>query len=332
MAFAMTFCPLIAWLIALLPSKSLHIPVLDIDYSIWRIFLFFCAILDGLASLGLLFLPESPKFYLAQNEHDKALEVMRTIFSWNTKARPEDYPIEYIELDETFAHTRKNKSFFKLMWHQTIPLFKTPFLIDTARTAFLMFSLFAASSGFYMWTPDILNTMMKTNQTESTVCSIIDKVANSSTSDPDLPCSQEVDVVVYQITFGMGIIFSIIYFTNGLIINRMGKKNLLSFWFLVCGVCCVFLAWASEFNLIIFLMVTFLVLGVCGSILSVIIVDIYPTNIRAMALSLILLMGRIGAIFGGNFIAFLIIRQCQGLFISMGVFTLFGAIIGLTLK
>lgn len=98
------------------------------------------------------------------------------------------------------------------------------------------------------------------------------------TSDQD--CDSNVDVKVYEITFGMGLIFSVIYFTNGLVINSIGKKNLLSFWFFVCGICCTFLAWAQNFRLILFLMVTFLVLGVCGSILSVILVDMYPTNIR----------------------------------------------------
>lgn len=176
MAFAMTFCPLIAWMVALMPSKSIHIPVLEFDYSIWRIFLFFCASLDGLVSLGLLFLPESPKFYLAQHRQDDALKVMKMIYSCNKNAPGDEYPVEKLELGEDIVEPNKDLSFLKLMWHQTVPLFKTTYLLNTVRTSFLMFSLFAASSGFYMWTPDILNTMNKSNQTESTVCSVIGDV------------------------------------------------------------------------------------------------------------------------------------------------------------
>lgn len=173
MAFAMTFCPGIAWIIAQLPSKSIVIEYLNFEYSIWRIFLFFCALMSGFTSLGLSFLPESPKFYLAHNQHEKAMKVMRMIFSWNTKQPISDYPVEEIRLDENYVARTRERSFFKLMWNQTIPLFQSPFLLNTLRTSFLMFLLFAGSSGFYMWTPDILNILMRNNDTDSTVCHVV---------------------------------------------------------------------------------------------------------------------------------------------------------------
>lgn len=179
MAFAMTFCPGIAWIVAYLPSNAIHVEFIDFQFSIWRIFLLLCASLSGITSLGLYFMPESPKFYIAQNENEKAVQVMAKIYQWNTKNPPQEYPVTEITLDENYLTQYKEHSFFKSMWKQTVPLIEKQFLLNTVRTSFLMFILFAASSGFYLWTPNILNTIMKNNTTDLGVCEIVGDVAQA---------------------------------------------------------------------------------------------------------------------------------------------------------
>ena len=43
-------------------------------------------------------------------------------------------------------------------------------------TSFLMFSLFAASSGFFLWVPSILNNLMETKNQTMAVCDVINIV------------------------------------------------------------------------------------------------------------------------------------------------------------
>jgi len=44
----------------------------------------------------LFFLPESPKFLLTRNDHQKALEVFKQIYATNTGNDPEMYPVSRV--------------------------------------------------------------------------------------------------------------------------------------------------------------------------------------------------------------------------------------------
>jgi hypothetical protein len=180
MAFALTFCPGVGWLILKfqhsITSISIVIPVIELNYSIWRIFLLLCSLLSGFVSLLLFFLPESPKFLLAQERHDEALKILASIYRRN-RGNESAYPVDKIFLDEFVVKRQTERpTFFKQVWLQTSPLFKTPLLSNTLKTSFVMFSLFAASSGFFMWTPDILNKLLEYRDQNYTVCHVIDEV------------------------------------------------------------------------------------------------------------------------------------------------------------
>lgn len=179
MAFALTFCPGVAWLILKfehVATLSFIIPIVGMNYSIWRIFLLACASLSGMVTILLYFLPESPKFLLAQGKHDEALKILEEIYQQNKKSRSY-FPVHSIVLNELLAkQSAMQPSFFRQVWNQTSPLFKAPLLINTLRTSFVMFSLFAASSGFFMWTPDILNKLLDYRGQNFTVCHVIDEV------------------------------------------------------------------------------------------------------------------------------------------------------------
>lgn len=176
MAFALTFCPGVAWLILKfqhIASLSFVIPMIDMNYTIWRIFLLLCASLSGSVSLLLFWLPESPKFLLAQEMHDEALKILKEINRRNKKTETA-FPVHAINLNELCLKKEYvPKSLPRQVWAQTSPLFKPPLLINTLRTSFIMFSLFAASSGFFMWTPDILNKMIDFGLQNVTVCEVI---------------------------------------------------------------------------------------------------------------------------------------------------------------
>lgn len=176
MAFALTFCPGVAWIILKfqhIASISFLIPIIDMNYTIWRIFLLLCASLSGIATVLLFFLPESPKFLLAHERHDEALQILRDICRRNRRNNSV-YLVKNIVLDETqiIEHDR-DQTFIQIAWHQTRPIFKCPLLAHTIRTSFIMFSLFAASSGFLMWTPDILNKLLDHEGMNYTVCDVV---------------------------------------------------------------------------------------------------------------------------------------------------------------
>jgi MFS transporter, VNT family, synaptic vesicle glycoprotein 2 len=154
----------------------------------------------------------------------------------------------------------------------------------------------------------------------------------SNKTSPDAPCQAvNVDESIYEITFFMGAFFSLIYFVNGLVINKVGKKNLLALWFVLCGAAGAAIPWVTDYNTILGLMVVFLTCGVCGSLLSAILVDLFPTNVRAMSLCIVLMIGRFGAVAGSNFVSVMIVTQCELMFGLFGGLLLASAIISILL-
>lgn len=129
----------------------------------------------------------------------------------------------------------------------------------------------------------------------------------------------------------MGSFFSLIYFVNGLVINKIGKQNLLALWFVLCGISGTLIPWSTDYNTILILMVIFLTCGVCGALLSAILVDLFPTNVRAMSLCIVLMIGRIGAVAGSNFVSLMILTQCELMFGFFGCLLLTSALISILL-
>lgn len=140
-----------------------------------------------------------------------------------------------------------------------------------------------------------------------------------------------VDETIYEITFFMGAAFSLVYFVNGIVINKVGKKNLLTIWFVLSGVTGALIPLSTDYHTTVGLMVIFLTCGVCGSLLSAILVDLYPTNVRAMSLCVVLMFGRIGAVAGSNFVSFMLVKQCELMFGLFGALLIISAAISITL-
>ena len=103
MAFALTFCPGVGWLIInfkhLVPSIAFEIPLIGINYTVWRMFVLLCSMLSGTVMILLFFVPESPKFLLAHEKHDEALKILKDINRWNKKTESA-FGVHAISLNE----------------------------------------------------------------------------------------------------------------------------------------------------------------------------------------------------------------------------------------
>lgn len=104
------------------------------------------------------------------------------------------------------------------------------------------------------------------------------------------------------------------YIFIGSVINAIGKKNLLiGFLFITC------LVGVAAQNVVGFTSVQILIgiflLGASGiAIINAIVVDIYPTQVRGMALAISLMFGRFGAVTGSNITGPLMYNMCDYVF------------------
>lgn len=105
---------------------------------------------------------------------------------------------------------------------------------------------------------------------------------------------------VFLVSLAVGAAYAACYLFIGAVINVFGKKNLLTGFIIVTtisGLCAQLLSGYSYIQIGLGL---FLMAGTGIGIVNAISVDLYPTQIRGMALAVSLMFGRLGAMTGSN--------------------------------
>lgn len=64
-----------------------------VELKSWHIFLLICSFPSILTVIFVTFFPESPKFLMTQGRNDEALDILRNIFSMNTRKPKNEYPV-----------------------------------------------------------------------------------------------------------------------------------------------------------------------------------------------------------------------------------------------
>lgn len=130
------------------------IPILEITYKPWRLFLVVCSLPGLFASFALLFLPESPKFVLSQGNQAATIEIIEKINRCNNGSGAKLNLAEIYEENESIENRKRilecKDSKFPLLesiWIQTAPLFKPPYLSSMLLICMIQFSIFYVSTG-----------------------------------------------------------------------------------------------------------------------------------------------------------------------------------------
>ena len=90
MALGMTSLPALAWLIIPLESEiTINIPLIEMKYNMWRLYILLCSILEAVVFICLIYMPESSKYTLIQGDNEKSLEVLKKVYKWNTQKSDE---------------------------------------------------------------------------------------------------------------------------------------------------------------------------------------------------------------------------------------------------
>lgn len=157
--------PLLAWLV-INQTWELYIPVLDVVFKPWRLFMVVCGLPSLLCGLALIPMPESPKFVLSMGQQDETIAILRKMHRINVGSQAEPLVIpsiieelESVERRERNEQDRSGKAvhLIKAMWSQTAPLFQSSNLKCTFIACTMQFGIYVSSNGMYMWFPDILN-------------------------------------------------------------------------------------------------------------------------------------------------------------------------------
>lgn len=145
---------------------TFEVPILNITYKPWRLFMVVCGLPSLLSFVIISFLPESPKFVLGQGKQAEAYQILQKMNRINNgKGSPlGQFEIweepESIENRERILKCKKGRfPFLASVWNQTAPLFRPPYLWPTLLICFIQFCIYITSNGLYMHFADVLNKM-----------------------------------------------------------------------------------------------------------------------------------------------------------------------------
>lgn len=185
------------------------------------------------AFIGFLYLPESPKFLLAQGLYAEALEVLRKIFKTNT-GKPEDsYPSGLIVLNEKSTGLNNTKGFgeaVKLMGKQTLQLFHKKRILQTINMSIIDLIVCIIGAGFTMWLPTVLSSFNDPHSEFLTVCAAIGISKNHSSDICSNPNGLETSHFKTLVFIAMILIFC--FLISSVAVGFIGRKIILSEYFL----------------------------------------------------------------------------------------------------
>ncbi|CAL1685405.1 unnamed protein product [Lasius platythorax] len=345
--------PCIAWLI--LPQKwDITFFSQTIEINSWRVFLAICSLPEFLACAALFAFPESPRFLILKGRHDEALNVFRKIYSLNTGKDPDTYPIKFLE-DEYSVKSSGERIQDKLCssLKQMKPLFLPPNIFKLILISTIQLGATIGSNSLRLWMPQLFamiesykSTLMKNDNRVSglqpSFCYMLiqenlylnsTRYANEMINNGTVACvPAELNSRVFINSIVIAVTGVIGYTLAGTLITVVGKKKLMAICFIVAAACCGSLYWAEDTNGILGLSSVFVAMSsIGGATVTNIIVDNFPTCLRTMAVSITMMMGRIGAVIGNLLFPVLFSLSCLGPFIMIGSACLVSAFLVLIL-
>ncbi|XP_066995287.2 synaptic vesicle glycoprotein 2B [Anabrus simplex] len=148
---------------------------------------------------------------------------------------------------------------------------------------------------------------------------------NSSDGLPPVSsCNSDVDPLAFQNTLIIGLASAIAYLVVGQLISYIPKKTLLVLLLVASGSSGMGMYFAQTYLQILLLSGCFLVLsGMCVSVVNSVVIDVFPTHLRAMAICMSLMMGRVGTVSSSVLLGVLLDLNC-----ALAIFLLSSIVIG----
>ncbi|XP_063705657.1 synaptic vesicle glycoprotein 2B-like [Culicoides brevitarsis] len=324
------YIPAIAWLIL---SNDFRLPLFGaMDFRPWRLLLLAYTLPGFCAALMLTRFKESPRYFMAQGREEDALKVLQWMYVKNRKENVEFYPVKKLisEIEREQVTGKAAKGFtqiVKSMWDQTQPLLKKPLVIFLAINCYMMFAVFFASGGIGIWFADLQNTV-STSNISGTVCQLINyhPPHTNETIEADESCVDTIPTKVYIDSLILGTYYTVAVFIIAFIIRRVGRGYILAFGLFVSGICGLSLLWLEDPMITLTAFSIFIVnAGVSISVISNGVVALFPTKVRAMAVCIILMCGRLGTTVGSNIVGVFIESNCEATFAFFSIVVLVAA-------
>ncbi|XP_047987323.1 putative transporter SVOPL [Leguminivora glycinivorella] len=303
--------PLLAWGIIPLPFRA--------EFGVyafrsWRLLVIVYSSFFIISACLMSFGPESPKYLVSQGKYDEALAVIETMYAANKGKLKDEFPIKVLKIVEDSK--REKVGFITSLKVQSLPLMRPPYAKWMALNGFLLFGVFSTLNGLYMWIPDILNRVLSEGRDGVTACEVIAQRLNE-TQEAEI-CNDSIDQVTFFVNAIASLSCAIISLLVSSTLKIIGKKVLLVLVYFILGSFCISINFIRTSMVFAVLLSALQMVAVAVGPVNAYAVEIFPTHLRGMAVSLAIMLGRIGSILGTNLAGILINATCETTFYFFG--------------
>uniref|UniRef100_A0A2H1VK18 SFRICE_002839 n=1 Tax=Spodoptera frugiperda TaxID=7108 RepID=A0A2H1VK18_SPOFR len=284
----------------------------------WNFYLYLMSLWALAAFVMYVFwLPESPKYLVTQKKYDQAREILISIYKENTGKPADTYPFYNIWKDKnkhSIDEAPERKAEMSIR-HQIVeglynvkPMFQKPLGVYLAMTCFTNFIIMAMYNVLRLWFPQVSAIVENNPLTDGQdLCGVIDKYTSSLkpvilinttlTDEICVPTKSGHETYINSII--LGCVCIIPYVITALLVNRVGKKPLLIGASMISVASSLSLRWASnKIALVSFFSISVAIAQSMISLNQTMTVEMFPTTTRTLAISMIMVIGRIGTLSG----------------------------------
>uniref|UniRef100_A0A1B6BZJ7 Major facilitator superfamily (MFS) profile domain-containing protein n=2 Tax=Clastoptera arizonana TaxID=38151 RepID=A0A1B6BZJ7_9HEMI len=327
---------------------------LDLGFMVfhsWRLFLLLSSVPLVIGAVLMSFLPESPKFVLACGDKDRSLNILQSVYRWNSGKHKDEYPVKQLVIipNENVTLAKNPRDIFNRMWSQTYPLFLPPYLGKVFICSYCYAIVYFGVNGLLVWVPEMSNRMaistlkspnesLKLCEMMSTEVGFVEEIIEPPLTNFDdnniskIVKSEECIVVIKEEIFLPNFILSLVQpgsmMVIGFLIPFLPKKLAIMVSLLISG---LFLISATLIPNTKYIMAVFTffppVLSIVFNLITNFGVLFFPTNLRGMAVSLCVMFGRLGSIIGNFAFSLMLGTKCLFLFYGYVTVIFFGIFI-----
>ncbi|KAM3959259.1 uncharacterized protein ACR2FA_006688 [Aphomia sociella] len=304
----------------------------------WNFYIYIMSLWSLTAFILYLSLPESPKYLVMQKKYSKARDILIKIYETNTGKPADTYPFKDIwkEVTKMEKETDEFSGIKPTLTHQIVvglhnikPMFHKPLVMYLSMICTMNFSTMALYNVIRLWFPQV-STVVEHYATSNTedLCAMLDAYAEdvklralNTTIKECIPNKSGDETYINSLIIGCVCLLPLI--VSGILVNRVGKKVLIIVAGAIC--CCATLGIRfanSKAAVVVLFALDTSVSQAVMALNQATIVEIFPTTTRTLAISIIMMTGRIGTLVGNIIFPILLNMRCE-----IPFFTLFGIMI-----
>ncbi|CAG5058194.1 unnamed protein product [Parnassius apollo] len=287
-----------------------------IDLHVWNFYIYIMSTWSFISCILYIALPESPRYYVTQRKFDEARKILIKIYTMNTGKPAENFKYANLWKKKVNGVTkeepeRKTEASLKHQLvaglHNVKPMFRKPLVFYLFIISGMNFLSMLLYNVIRLWFPQLSSIVehysgINGNQD---LCTILDKYTydlelrntNVTASYVCIPTRSGNETYINSII--LGFVCIIPFAVSGILVNKVGKRNLYVAAAAICVGVTLGIRWAnSKFAVVALFSLDAAISQTMVGLYQAFTMELFPTTTRTLAISVIMTSGRIGTLAG----------------------------------